>query len=1218
MTNGEKEIKGSFYMAYSEKYLKENIRVKCEFLFKDREGQNETKICSLGELDELSSYERSNLVSLVLFPMSKFASARKYPVIENLLENFVKDFPQLRNLAVTSQFTKINIAKLKKNGCPSLARCITLKSTRDTELRDVILTDKKTIHNKTVSDRSSDSNYFCQLIEGDQSVLEDCEIIDVYEFYDMPKEVRAKSAEKEDRSVETITKTFEEKVNEIDSVLQAGGENRLDFTTSERALREIIYGIPREKREEVIKIIDSKNPHISRDALSHTIPNILKEEIPLLFAAPEGYREELVEDLVGIIQNFDEENIGKEELNVLEEELSKIILSEDKLFMAYNIEKLMTESDDELIENINSRIHKSAYSLGDVFTDCYERLGLTNEVAAKVNNVLGTYISTHGKKLQQRVYRAITTAPNIDTIKEIVDKAVAEKHVDLSDKQIETLKNSIVDIVVQKLGTINHLSDDDLYNIGASVKGKLSTLDIDYLYESIKDIKESLSKMVTTESIKECIRDIKDFNDLEVSIHLDLEGLGLVKGNDENPKTEEVEQIAERAVEKKLSKFEKNLVNIVEKAVKKHNLTQDQVRQLISTHFGTLLTDMKQINSVAEKHIIEAITNSTNFVTNEITKNTNNIINTQATNTNNIISNQTTVSNNQSNTNNNNINIANIQQVYENIIKAYVTYNTMAQNMLSAYQTAMVGNATPISNNVGVGGFNMGAFNPLMNPAISNILMLSVLGGGMNPYVQQSMVNTNINQVQQITNLITAIQTVISIIQQGQGMNTPNPVPPAPVPPTPVPPVPGKVVPPAPAPKPPVKPVPVKKVSVPEKSKEFTFKEKSIESLDKLYEPKKKASILKSFARKPVKAVLTAAGLGIAAGVGIGLIGSAATLASGIGLGGILSVAGTIAAEGAVVGAAVGGLSGGVLRGIASGFNFVRRERLYQKFQNKYKKAMNSREVIEIDDAKLLLKEQEKEELRNKLKAATNERQRNRALKAIAKKRKSLNRVKDQKNRHLKKFTTRAMAAADTKEKLNNLEERKDKTTALGGTLQYLRNKRAEVAKGKLTPEDYEDIKSSVNEELSDIFEKDVDVNKMSPEHKTYDAEMSNLISSIDAMKRTSEMNKTLKEIEKRHSKTVLNDVVIEQYDLAEIKAMEREVMNNPSPENIAAYRRVVNDYNRIQQELINKGLSSDPLLPMTNFTMNNVLPTSSVATQNTTQNTAPTNSNNSGKGMQP
>ena len=174
-------------MAHSIKYLKENVQIKYQLLSRDDAGQPIERICTLGELEDLPVEERNEIVSLVLFPMSKSGSAHTFSTIETEVENLIHDLPNLRNLATSSQFVNVDTDDIKANGCPSLARHIRIQSTRDAKVRDFPFT--KGIHNKTIRNRRTEWEYLCSLVSGSK---ETCEILDVYDSYIFPKETKEK------------------------------------------------------------------------------------------------------------------------------------------------------------------------------------------------------------------------------------------------------------------------------------------------------------------------------------------------------------------------------------------------------------------------------------------------------------------------------------------------------------------------------------------------------------------------------------------------------------------------------------------------------------------------------------------------------------------------------------------------------------------------------------------------------------------------------------------------------------------------------------------------------------------------------------------------------------------------------------------------------------------------------------------------------------------
>ena len=266
------------------------------------------------------------------------------------------------------------------------------------------------------------------------------------------------------------------------------------------------------------------------------------------------------------------------------------------------------------------------------------------------------------------------------------------------------------------------------------------------------------------------------------------------------------------------------------------------------------------------------------------------------------------------------------------------------------------------------------------------------------------------------------------------------------------------------------------------------------------------------------------------------------------------------------------GLGGG-LHTAARVFNFVKRERLYQKYVKKHNAALFQKERVTSADLSLAAKTQQKEELRQKVRDAKNDRQRKRARRAVAKKRKEIKRVQSRKNKREERFRSAVQDAVVTKNTLNVKEAVDDKTTAYNGTLQYLRKQRDKLAQGKIEQEDYEDIVASINEDMSDDYGRDIDIEKMlAPDHQTFDKEAKDLIGLVEEMKRTSEMNSTLSAIKNRYTETQTEDVIIEQYDDADIAQLEADVAANDTPENQQLLAQIKADRDRIKQEIQSKG----------------------------------------------
>lgn len=1096
-------------MAYSLDQLRDNVQVKCEFLMKDEHGKNLSRICTLRELEELSSYERTNLVGLVVFPMKRKNTKDTFPTITSRLENFIKDFPSLRTLAVSHQWAneKKDLAeKIKKAGCPSLGRCIFIKSELDESMKDFRFKDAT--YNNTFTNREQDSKYFCNLISGG---ADNCEIVNIYDTYDFPKEKKQRIPTEETlkQKADKVIATLEVKINGIKQLLGEENDYIDDFQKYLDCIKENIYGYPEEKVEEIFEAVKKVNLNISKDALKKAIPELVEEKIPTLFAPAETLRGELIEELLRKTQKIESfESLTEENWDELETDWARIILSDDKIFHAYMIENSLQNSQEKAFNWIQSDIDKSFSTMPSEMVDVIKKWQLPEEMSSKMAQVLQEIFLNRKESVIGKVKNAISDRYTIKDIAKIVENSV--KNLNISEDQLGLIKNEVVSAVTQTMGDISKLTEEDLTNISNVVGSKLESLNIENLQDSVAGIKKDLSEIPSKKYIDDKFKALEDLIK-ETNNHRAV--VNQPENNNNNNQNE-------------------NILEIIFKFIKDNNVSKNQIDQLFNSQFGIIISGINQANQTIQNNIIAQLINqgSNNPVVNNVT---------------------------------------NINGVVQNILQTYMISNMISQTLHNNYMSLMGG--SQFNNTIGI-----------QSNAITNILMMSMLGLGANQnFVNMGAPVQNNSNLDQSINMLKLLLQILQAYQNGQSMNNqvntqteqednqntnpdsnqqdnvsnateneniePN-----------------------------EKPVEIK---LPEKNKKFEFKKQSIEDLEKLAEPKNVNSIRSKIARHPVRTALVIAGVGAVAGVGVALLSNVATLASAIGFGAKVSALLPEAGVGAGIGALVGGATGGIGGAIAGVIDGVKRERLHKKFVKSQKKAEKSLEKVKDLQAEEEQQNQKVQELRENLKNAKSERQRNKTLKTLAKKRKNIRKVKEKIDKKHEKYGKLVQKALDTKSQLNEIEEKTNKSTALAGTLQYLKNKREDVAKGKISEEDYAGVKKSVETELSDLTGNKVDLDKVNIDnHKTFDKEASDLIESISEMKRTNEMNATLEEIKNRHKAQITEKAEISQYDPKDIAKLQAEVTANPTQENLQKFASIKKEFDKINETIKDTGATpQDP-----------------------------------------
>ena len=106
------------------------------------------------------------------------------------------------------------------------------------------------------------------------------------------------------------------------------------------------------------------------------------------------------------------------------------------------------------------------------------------------------------------------------------------------------------------------------------------------------------------------------------------------------------------------------------------------------------------------------------------------------------------------------------------------------------------------------------------------------------------------------------------------------------------------------------------------------------------------------------------------------------------------------------------------------------------------------------------------------------------------------------------------------------MEERDNKSMSLGGDLQKLRNKKAEIrnqlASGRLSDEEKADLIEELNNVIEDAEDQHEGISQVSEEYKTFDQEAEELINSVKGEK-SEAMKNILGNIESRNSKKALH-----------------------------------------------------------------------------------------------
>ena len=304
---------------------------------------------------------------------------------------------------------------------------------------------------------------------------------------------------------------------------------------------------------------------------------------------------------------------------------------------------------------------------------------------------------------------------------------------------------------------------------------------------------------------------------------------------------------------------------------------------------------------------------------------------------------------------------------------------------------------------------------------------------------------------------------------------------------------------------------------------EFATKE-----LDKVNEPKLPwyKRMAKWVVRHPIAttAICLGAGALLAAGAGVVAAGGLSPAISALSFS-LPKIAAISGAVGVGAGAVIGG-------GLLIGSNISKtgkKEKLYKKFEKKYKKCQSLEDSIsEYKDIINATKDKQKqlEEKHRKSKGV---------LKALGVYKKARKKVRKQNRKFTQKMREAEIEYAETVEeaidKKNELNTIEDTTSslALGGYFEKKKKVEKDFKSGKIDKEDYDF-------EMEDLEDEVPGISKTSSRLKTFDGEVSELISKVKKEHSSKKMSEAVKEIKARHSKE--EPVVVEEYDFSEDSVM--------------------------------------------------------------------------------
>ena len=1123
-------------------------------------------------LQDLTSDDKQSITSLVILPiLNKDGSENKQKLG---ISEYIKDFPMLRTLCYPSQFTNINVKQIQKNNCPYLTTVVrTQNEGHKDDVKPFTINGKIRVTGDVFAPETLKA--FANLVG------EENKIISIYEF--SPVNYSTTKSKRQNHFItasdlENNLSEIDKKIDAISRRLGSTDKKVLTKTQVQNILKNFVGRITDEELNSIIQSINNINLNVDVSHLEDSVQLAIKNGFEKIHSERTKDENDNLNSLIAQIEtirqaNDNTENTQKIILKLLRNQMPNLIATNrnftDKVYMKLGQIDSAINSEDglkEQLKNVNAYsdlILEELVAFGDRFTSACNNMNLSQESKDFIVQTLNVFaretvsqVQQGDKKFFEEIKDQIQKIPTIEDVQNIANNIVSQisiNNIHLNKCMAEIIINNIVGA----MGDITRLNDDDL-----------------------SAIENSLFNVARTDEFKTYVGQLINDNDIAKSQNID-EVKSIIARNHDNvleyfksvqqtlsqiPTLEDLERLTGKGI--KETRYAKlAILNEVRKQGMKIDdlksfLKSAEYMDIMKNAFG--ITELqKKVSQISSSQTeMEASQNQIKTSLDEMTKN---LLQTISTNVNLYglgfgIASGVVAGNGQ-------------------FIPTYAPYVYMPYQQFSQQPTVTISTqnemnravSDQIQNVFGKIGWQMPTYNPQTPP--NNAGELDKIKAEYNTQLE-NLRKQNEELTKKVAELTEALKgltqskpSTTSVTeqpndpqQQGKKQDAVKQTVEKPI-------------------------VEKKSIPVPKPDDEKKLVSKSVENLEKLAEPKKPwyKRLGKFIKRHPI--ISTIVGIGAGALVTAVAVGAVATVIDTLILKGAVAgaqaIGGVIASQSLpiTIGAGVGGVLGGIGTIALSRTAGVKKEKLYHKFEKQKKKCDKAYEKLQETKENIQETQQNIENLLNKQRTG------NKILKKVGlyKKLRMHQRTKLRKLRAKAHelpdlYIQKAEKALKTKQILNAMESKSNKTMAMIGNLHKLRKVQSEFKNNITNPYLSEDEKKGLIEEYSmdvqDIQENvnTGDITQLGSNFQTFDKEALDIISQAEEAGKKSNMMEDVKnDIQDRNSKTVLNVERVKAYNDQKVEDYRQQVAKNGSEQDKENLKRVEQDYSSRIRELIEK-----------------------------------------------
>lgn len=1108
--------------------FEEMIKVKYQMI---ENGVASTKECRLIDIPE---QDKEGIISLAVFPiLNKDNSENK--VVKDI-SKYIANFPMLQTVSYPKQFSSINVGLIQKNGCPNLHQVVRTIPQGYEGKSSLMLKGAKTV-NSSIDTSTEVVSSFASILPDDQNAIN---IIDVPVKSASTEKTAIKSIIVDKDNISKEVKKINQKLEDI-----AGRIGRDNVPTGEQIegiLDKFVGTLTESQLSQVIEAVQNININVATSALEGVVEKTIKDKISALYNKDNSQFNKSIQDFISNIENMRNDNKSESEMyDYVRDNLSTVLASDKNLRI-----KLL------LVDGVVNGNNEEANGLvNDTLAHYFELLtqdaSLSAEGKENISKLLGAYaqdlfarIRENDNPLLDEILAKTPSDKKIDRIVE--DTLVAHRLVD-NDLIRTAVVDKITGTILQSMGGFDGKVNGNMDNIQAFVEeiiendefvNQLTKIAQDSDLNRCANIAEVKSQINRnhSEEISEIANFVSDIVKIpvkkDIKDELSKQTAYILRriGLDESAENESLLGLLNIR-----DKENDEHLQVILDECRNNQMSVDDVKQFLMSNNGKELLasalGVKAIeNALAENNqkldsAMDMMQQFKDSIKELTTSGVGSYVSSQG------LTEGVMMGGN---------GIANIPNGYNATISRPFEYPENSTQNLDQYINKAI--KFQLNNMFGT----MGASVPNSpDPHNTKDEIINKLNKE-NEEMKKQIVSLK-DAVIKSAKIIEEMNKAKTVEQKANETKTENAVETATEqkkddkkvenkaenkeekkdPKTQI--SNAKIEP---------------SIKLPEPKKE-TFKGKSVEMMDMLAEPKmSRAKKFKKWLKRHPLA-LTACGIGAGALLGAGY----GVFAAG-GISSLISTAmyfiPTLKTIG--IGAAIGLGAGAVGEVVGRVAGLGKKDRLYNKFLKEKAKCDAYKQSLELIERAIENERSAIESSIDNMKSCKKLKQLNRYKKANMSKAKNLSKLRS-KQRELKgKYQEQVEKFLEAKRELNDYEDKKGKTMAMGGNLQELRKARAKAQEEMENAEDEEE-KDIIKEQL-DTEEKIIDasagkkVSALSSNFKTGDAEAYDMLKNIKSKSKA--MNDIMSEIENRNSKQKETSATVEVYDKEDIVKYAEQV----------------------------------------------------------------------------